>query len=433
MIMFGIEVRDEMLGGAPQLKWIQSLATGVDHFLRCPSLKPDVLITSGRGIHGPPMREQVVYLMMAVSRDAKRQVEDHQHHIWQRRLWSTLHGKTAVVVGTGIVGAAIGELLRAFGMHTIGVTRTPRKIAGFDDVDAGRSHCREAAAKADYLINVLPASADNIGLFDAKVFGAMKPSAYYISAGRGQTVDEDALAASLARAADRRRRIRRIPGRTVAAGEPILAIAERVHHAACRRLCRRIRGFRHAADRRQYAAVPRRAAERHAKYRAALSAASGARGFAYVFPSHGNYCKIYHSRAARKKGDMPRVASPEEYGGRCPCLQAVARQAQIADHSVRRGATPQTCGTAASGLQGAREGAQFRRPDHGARRRHRALDRIQGRHDHLARRPARQARHQIDVQERQDRRRAVDAADQLARRRSMRRRISCSPSTAPNI
>src|ERR1700693_5162703 len=105
MIMFGIEVRDFMLAGAPQLKWIQSLATGVDHFLRCPSLKPDVLITSGRGIHGPPMREQVVYLMMAVSRDPKRQADQIMHRVCARRLWSTLHGKTAVIVGTGVVGA----------------------------------------------------------------------------------------------------------------------------------------------------------------------------------------------------------------------------------------------------------------------------------------------------------------------------------------
>jgi D-2-hydroxyacid dehydrogenase (NADP+) len=192
MIMFGIEIRDEMLAGAPKLKWIQSLATGVDHFLRCPSLKPDVVITSGRGIHGPPMREEVVYLMMGASRDARRQVEDQQHHIWQRRMWSTLHGKTAVVVGTGIIGEAIGELLQAFGMRTIGVTRTPRKIKGFDEV-MPQAQLPEAAAKADYLINILPASDDHIGLFGAEVFGAMKPSGYYISAGRGQTVDEDAL------------------------------------------------------------------------------------------------------------------------------------------------------------------------------------------------------------------------------------------------
>jgi D-2-hydroxyacid dehydrogenase (NADP+) len=196
MIMFGIEIRDPMLANAPHLKWIQSLATGVDHFLRCPSLKPDVLITSGRGIHGPPMREQVVYLMMAVSRNATRQVEDHMHRIWSRRLWSTLHGKTAVVVGTGIVGAAIGELLKAFGMHVIGVTRTPRGSESFDAMMPA-DRLSEAAAKADYLINVLPASPENIGLFDAAVFGAMKPSAYYINAGRGQTVDEAALVAVL--------------------------------------------------------------------------------------------------------------------------------------------------------------------------------------------------------------------------------------------
>jgi D-2-hydroxyacid dehydrogenase (NADP+) len=196
MIMFGIQIRDHMLGAAPRLKWIQSLATGIDHFLRCPSLRPEVLITSGRGIHGVPMREQVIYMMMAVSRDATRQVEDYQHRIWARRLWSTLHGKAAVIVGTGVVGAAIGEALKALGMHVIGVSRTPRQAEGFDEMMPA-DRLLEAAAKADYLINVLPAAPYNFALFDAAVFAAMKPSAYYISAGRGQTVDEAALAAAL--------------------------------------------------------------------------------------------------------------------------------------------------------------------------------------------------------------------------------------------
>jgi D-2-hydroxyacid dehydrogenase (NADP+) len=196
MIMFGIEVRDSMLSGAPQLKWIQSLATGVDHFLRCPSLKPDVVITSGRGIHGPPMREQIVYMMMAISRDANRQADDRSHRIWQRRLWSTLHGKTAVIAGTGIVGASIAALLKALGMHVVGVTRTPREVKDFDEM-LPVEHLLEAAGKADYLINVLPATPYNFALFDAAVFAAMKPTAYYISAGRGQTVDEPPLTAAL--------------------------------------------------------------------------------------------------------------------------------------------------------------------------------------------------------------------------------------------
>jgi phosphoglycerate dehydrogenase-like enzyme len=44
---------------------------------------------------------------------------------------------------------------------------------------------------------VLPANADNALLFDRAVFAAMKPTAYYISAGRGQTVDEGALTTAL--------------------------------------------------------------------------------------------------------------------------------------------------------------------------------------------------------------------------------------------
>jgi D-2-hydroxyacid dehydrogenase (NADP+) len=192
LMCFGIEVTDELIAGLKQLKWIQSLATGVDHFLRCPLLKPEVLITSGRGIHGAPMREQVLYMMMGVSRDVVRAVGDQKAHFWERRLWSTLHGKTAVIAGTGIVGTAIAELLKALGMHVIGISRSPRPAKGFDEMIA-TDRLTDAAARADYLINMLPASNDNLDIFDAKAFGAMKPTAYYISAGRGQTVDEAAL------------------------------------------------------------------------------------------------------------------------------------------------------------------------------------------------------------------------------------------------
>jgi D-2-hydroxyacid dehydrogenase (NADP+) len=196
LICFGIAVEDSILRRATRLKWIQSLATGVDHFLRCPSLKPEVLITSGRGIHGPAMREQVLYLMMGVSRDVARQVEDKKARLWQRRIWSTLDGKTAVIVGVGVVGIAIGEALKALGMTVIGVTRTPRTIAGFDEM-MSTDRLAEAARRADYLINVLPADAPNLGIFSAEVIAAMKPTAYFINGGRGQTVDEAALVAAL--------------------------------------------------------------------------------------------------------------------------------------------------------------------------------------------------------------------------------------------
>jgi phosphoglycerate dehydrogenase-like enzyme len=196
LISFAVELKDDFYQAATGLKWIQCLATGVDQVLRCPSLRPETVLTSGRGVHGAPMRETVLYLMMGVSRGVARLVEDQKAHVWDRRFYSLLNGKTALVVGVGVVGIAVGQLLKAFGMRVVGVTRTPRPVEGFDDmVPTGRLH--EAVRDADFLINVLPATADNALLFDRALFAAMKASAFYISAGRGQTVDEAALLAAL--------------------------------------------------------------------------------------------------------------------------------------------------------------------------------------------------------------------------------------------
>jgi phosphoglycerate dehydrogenase-like enzyme len=197
LVAFGLAIDDAMISRAERLKWIQSLATGVDHFLRCPSLKRDTILTSGRGIHGPAMRETVASLLLALSRDTPRLVRNKAEHRWDRGTrWPLIAGKTAVVVGIGVSGIAIGQLLKAFGMRVIGMSRTPRQVDGFDKI-MPTSQLAQAAAEADYLIDVLPGSDDNREIFGRAVFAAMKPSAYFINVGRGETVDEAALIDSL--------------------------------------------------------------------------------------------------------------------------------------------------------------------------------------------------------------------------------------------
>jgi len=83
-------------------------------------------------------------------------------------------------------------LLKAFGMRVVGVTRTPRAVAGFDAM-VPTAELARAAAEADYLINVLPGSDENRGIFSRAVFAAMKPGGCFINVGRGETVDEAAL------------------------------------------------------------------------------------------------------------------------------------------------------------------------------------------------------------------------------------------------
>ena len=197
LLAFGIAIDNTVLARASKLKWIQSLATGVDHFLKCDALRPDVILTSARGIHGPPMRETVAHLMLSVARQARGLAAQQSAHQWNRgEPWALLAGKTAVLVGVGISGIAIAQLLKAFGMRVVGASRTPRAVEGFDEI-VPTATLIAAVGEADYLINVLPAATENINLIGAAVFDAMKPSAFFINVGRGETVDERALVTAL--------------------------------------------------------------------------------------------------------------------------------------------------------------------------------------------------------------------------------------------
>jgi D-2-hydroxyacid dehydrogenase (NADP+) len=197
LVAFGMGVTDAMFTRMPALKWVQSLATGVDHFLRSKTLPAGVILTSGRGIHGPAMRETVLHLMLSVSHDSNRLVADKNAARWERRPWPLLAGKTAAVIGTGVAGSAIGAALQALGMRVVGVSGTPREVDGFDVV-LPRQQLARAAAEADYVVNVLPADAANLNLVGREVFAAMKPRAFFINVGRGETVDEAALIEALA-------------------------------------------------------------------------------------------------------------------------------------------------------------------------------------------------------------------------------------------
>src|ERR1700749_3920770 len=103
LFAFGIAIDDAFIARAKNLKWIASLATGVDHFLRCPSLKPATILTSARGIHGPAMRETVAALLLALTRDGPGLGRNKEAPRGARGgRWPLLAGKTAAIVGIGV-------------------------------------------------------------------------------------------------------------------------------------------------------------------------------------------------------------------------------------------------------------------------------------------------------------------------------------------
>lgn len=186
----------DVLARAPRLRWIQSLTTGTDAILKLPNLTAGVTVTSTRGIHGPQMSELVFLDMLALLRDFPRMQRNQSAAKWERWPQPLLWGKTIVIVGVGAIAESLAPRCKAFGMTVHGVSSSARLPAGFDAMH-GRDQLAQAAALADFLVLIVPHSAQTDNLIDAAVIAAMKPSAFLINVARGGVLDEAALVQAL--------------------------------------------------------------------------------------------------------------------------------------------------------------------------------------------------------------------------------------------
>jgi phosphoglycerate dehydrogenase-like enzyme len=185
----------ELVQRSRRLKWFQCFITGVDHLL--PVLAgSDVLLTNARGIHGPQMSEMAILHMLALSREVPQLVRNQAGHVPERIVPKLLENRTVVILGVGAIAEHTARICKAFGMTTVGVSRTPRSIEGFDRMRP-RSELLDAAAEADFLLLLLPHTPENDGVIGEAVFKAMKPTAYLINVARGGVVDEPALIKAL--------------------------------------------------------------------------------------------------------------------------------------------------------------------------------------------------------------------------------------------
>lgn len=187
---------EDLLGRAPRLRWIQSLTTGTDAILKLKALRPEVTVTSTRGMHGPQMSELVFLHMLALTRDFPRMQRNQAAGRWERWPQPLLWGKTVVIVGVGAISEALAPRCKAFGMTVYGVSGSPRVPDGFDGVFS-REDLLQAASAADYLVLLVPLSPETENLIDARVIAAMKPQAFVINVARGGVLDEQALVAAL--------------------------------------------------------------------------------------------------------------------------------------------------------------------------------------------------------------------------------------------
>ena len=106
---------------------------------------------------------------------------------------SELRGATLGIVGYGQIGRCLADVALALGMRVlvhdphVVVAQAALQQVGWD----------ELLAQSDHVVCLATATPASENLFDAKAFAAMKPTAFFINASRGELVDEAALLLAL--------------------------------------------------------------------------------------------------------------------------------------------------------------------------------------------------------------------------------------------
>jgi D-2-hydroxyacid dehydrogenase (NADP+) len=195
-IILTFKISDELLQRASSLRWIQALSTGVDAFVRLPSLKKEVLLTSLRGIHGPQMSEMAVLLMLALNRRFPEIIRNQDKGTWKSWPAELLYRKKVGILGLGVTGEAIARKCKNFGMVVYGVRRSKKEL-NFVDRLFGPEELTRVAREVDFLIIVVPSTSQTYKMVGAEVLSSMKRSAFLINLARGEVVDEEALISAL--------------------------------------------------------------------------------------------------------------------------------------------------------------------------------------------------------------------------------------------
>jgi phosphoglycerate dehydrogenase-like enzyme len=196
LVTFAPRLSDDVLRDGTNLKWVQALGTGVDNLIDRPVLRKDVIVTNIHGIHGPPVSEAAIGSMLALARDIPRALRAQDAHEWARFPARLLHNKTVGVFGIGAIAEELAPKCKAFGMRTIGISSSPRQVAGFDRMHSS-TELAAIAGEFDFFVLLTPLTEKTRNSIDAKVFAAIKPASFLVNLARGGVVDETALIEAL--------------------------------------------------------------------------------------------------------------------------------------------------------------------------------------------------------------------------------------------
>lgn len=193
----------ELLGAARELRWVQSLAAGVELCMKVPAIRqPDLLMTNMRGVDSPAIAEHAVAMMLALAHGLDVFALDTSRAIWSRDQAARtrvimLEGKTLLVVGLGGIGTEVARRAAALGMKVVATDVSQDGKPDFVSHLGRPEELLTLARDADVVINCVPLTPQTTGMYDARFFQAIKRGALFLNVARGPSVVTDELLKAL--------------------------------------------------------------------------------------------------------------------------------------------------------------------------------------------------------------------------------------------
>ncbi len=205
-VYMGFGIAEEVLRAAPRLAWVHTGSAGVGSSLTPTMLeRTDLVFTNSAGIHGPPMAEAVVGMVLHFFRGF-----DFAVRAQARGRWNTdpfyradaplreLSSSTVGVLGLGGIGLEVATRMRSLGARVLGLKRRRGgEVPEGVEVRYGDEGFRALLAESDALVVTAPDTPETRGMMDAEAFGRMKRGAVFVNVARGRIADEDALVEAL--------------------------------------------------------------------------------------------------------------------------------------------------------------------------------------------------------------------------------------------
>lgn len=190
-----------LISQMPNLRWFQQWGAGTDWLMRHPEIaERDFVLTNASGVHAIPISEHILAFLLAFARRLPEAIQAQERHEWSRSEGLPtfeLAGKTMLLVGVGAIGRRTAQIAAGLGMRVLGVRRDlSKRIPGIERMFSP-DEIEQALPEADFVVLTIPLTRETQGMFNARLFAKMKPTAFLVNIGRGGTVNEEDLVRAL--------------------------------------------------------------------------------------------------------------------------------------------------------------------------------------------------------------------------------------------